>query len=423
MAKIKQVTGWEVLDSRGFPTIAADVLLEDGSIGTAMVPSGASTGSHEALELRDGGKRYGGKGVLKAVANIQKISKKITGLQADDIRLIDQSMLALDGTENKSKLGANAILAVSMAVLRAGAASAKLPLYEHIRRVYHLQSKTYLLPTPMLNIINGGKHADSGLDIQEFMIVPTKAKTFSQAMQWATETYHTLKDILKKQGQVIAVGDEGGFAPKIAKHEDVLKVLVTACKKAQHSQMSLAMDCAASEFYKKGNYCFEKKQYSAQQLGKIYEKWCQKYPIVSIEDPLQEDDWAGWQYLTQKLGKKTRLVGDDLFVTNPQRLQMGIEQKAANAILIKLNQIGSVSETIDVILQAQKANYACIISHRSGETEDAFIADLAVATNAGAIKTGAPARAERTAKYNRLLQIEHELGKKASYAKDKVFKK
>lgn len=423
MAKIKQVTGREVLDSRGFPTIAADVLLEDGSIGSAMVPSGASTGSHEALELRDGGKRYNGKGVLKAVANIQKISKKITGLQADDIRLIDQSMLDLDGTENKSKLGANAILAVSMAVLRAGAASAKVPLYEHIRRVYDLQSKTYLLPTPMLNIINGGKHADSGLDIQEFMIVPTQAKTFSQAMQWATETYHTLKDILKKQGQVIAVGDEGGFAPKIAKHEDVLKILVAACQKAKHSQMSLAMDCAASEFYKKGTYCFEKKQYSAQQLGKIYEKWCQKYPIVSIEDPLQEDDWEGWEYLTQKLGQKTRLVGDDLFVTNPQRLQMGIEQKAANAILIKLNQIGSVSETIDVILQAQKAGYACIISHRSGETEDAFIADLAVATNAGAIKTGAPARAERTAKYNRLLQIEHELGKKASYAKDKVFKK
>ena len=423
MAKIKQVTGREVLDSRGFPTIAADFLLEEGSIGSAMVPSGASTGSHEALELRDGGKRYGGKGVLKAVANIQKISKKITGLQADDIRLVDDSILALDGTENKSKLGANAILAVSMAVLRAGAASAKVPLYVHIRRVYDLQSKTYLLPTPMLNIINGGKHADSGLDIQEFMIVPTQAKTFSQAMQWATETYHTLKDILKKQGQVIAVGDEGGFAPKIAKHEDVLKILVAACRKAKHSQMSLAMDCAASEFYKKGTYCFEKKQYSAQQLGKIYEKWCQKYPIVSIEDPLQEDDWEGWEYLTQKLGQKTRLVGDDLFVTNPQRLQKGIEQKAANAILIKLNQIGSVSETIDVILQAQKAGYACIISHRSGETEDAFIADLAVATNAGAIKTGAPARAERTAKYNRLLQIEHELGKKASYAKDKVFKK
>lgn len=423
MAKIKKITGREVLDSRGYPTVAADVFLDDGSIGTAMVPSGASTGSHEALELRDGATRYNGKGVLKAVANVSKIAKKVIGMDAEDIRLIDDTMLALDGTENKTKLGANAMLAVSMAVLRAGAVSAKRPLYEHLRRCYGLKQKTYVLPTPMLNIINGGKHADSGLDIQEFMIVPAKAKTFCEALQWAGETYHVLKDILKKSGQVIAVGDEGGFAPKIAKHADVLKTLVTAAKHAKHPSMSIAMDCASSEFYKNGKYRFEKKDYTAEQMTKIYADWCKKFPIVSIEDPLQEDDWSGWQYITQALGKKIRLVGDDLFVTNPTRLQRGIEQKAANAILIKLNQIGTVSETMDVIAKAQKAGYSCIISHRSGETEDTFIADLAVATNAGAIKTGAPARSERTAKYNRLLQIEHELGRKAVYAKEQAFKK
>ena len=423
MAKIKKVTGREVLDSRGFPTVAADVVLSDGSVGTAMVPSGASTGSHEALELRDGGTRFNGKGVLKAVANVSKIAKKITGMDANDIRLIDDTMLALDGTENKTKLGANAMLAVSMAVLRAGAASAKKPLYEHIRNCYGLKSKEYLLPTPMLNIVNGGKHADSGLDVQEFMIVPAKAKTFSEALQWACETYQVLKSILKKAGQVVAVGDEGGFAPKIAKHADVLKTLVQAAKQAKHPSMSIAMDCASSEFYKKGKYHFEKKDFTAEQMTKIYADWCKKFPIVSIEDPLQEDDWAGWQHVTKVLGKKIRLVGDDLFVTNPKRLAMGIEKKAANAILIKLNQIGTVSETVDVILKAHKAKYSCIISHRSGETEDTFIADLAVATNAGAIKTGAPCRSERTAKYNRLLQIEHELGKKAKYAKDKAFKK
>lgn len=423
MAKIKKITGREVLDSRGFPTVAAEVILDDNSMGMAMVPSGASTGSHEALELRDGASRFGGKGVLKAVANIGKIAKHLSGMDAEDIRLIDDTMLALDGTENKSELGANALLAISMATLRAGAQSAKRPLYEHIRTCYGLGSKTYLLPTPMLNIINGGKHADSGLDVQEFMIVPTRAKTFAEAMQWAAETYHTLKGILKKEGQVIAVGDEGGFAPKIAKHTDVLKTLVQACKQAKHASMSIAMDCAASEFYKNGKYHFEKKSYTAKQMTQIYTDWCKQFPIVSIEDPLQEDDWAGWQHITQTLGKKIKLVGDDLFVTNPNRLQKGISQQAANAILIKLNQIGTVSETIDVITQAQQAGYSCIISHRSGETEDTFIADLAVATNAGAIKTGAPARSERTAKYNRLLQIEAQLGKKAVYGQGKAFKK
>ena len=421
MAKIKKVVGREVLDSRGFPTVAADVVLTDGTVSTAMIPSGASTGSHEALELRDGGNRYQGKGVLQALANIQKISRKIAGIKASDIRLVDDTMLALDGTENKSKLGANAILAVSMAVLRAGACSEKKPLYQHIRQVYSLPGKKYILPTPMLNIVNGGKHADSGLDIQEFMIVPAKARSFSEALQWAAETYHALKELLKQKKQVVAIGDEGGFAPKIPLHEDVLKILMTACKKANHADMSLAMDCAASEFYRNGYYLFEGKKHTAQQLTSIYEKWCRKYPIVSLEDPLQEDDWSGWEYITQKLGQKIRLVGDDLFVTNSKRLTIGIEQKAANAILIKPNQIGTISETIDVILQAQKAHYTCIISHRSGETEDAFIADLAVATNAGAIKAGAPARSERTAKYNRLLQIEKELGKKAVYAQTKVF--
>lgn len=423
MARIKRIIAREILDSRGFPTVAADVLLDDGNTGTAAVPSGASTGSHEALELRDGGERYNGKGVLKAIANVERISQQLAGMDPYDIRLVDDSMIALDGTENKSNLGANAMLAVSMAVLRAGCHSAKLPLYQHIRNVYDLKTDGYLLPAPMLNIINGGKHADSGLDVQEFMIVPTAAPTFAEALRAASETYHSLRGILKKEGMVIAVGDEGGFAPKIHKHEDVLKTILAAAKQAGYAKMALAMDCAASEFYKDGKYHFEGADYTAEQMTDTYAAWCSKYPLISIEDPLQEDDWAGWQYITKKLGKKINLVGDDLFVTNPYRLQMGIEQKAANSILIKLNQIGTVSETVDVILKAQQAGYSCIVSHRSGETEDSFIADFAVATNAGAIKTGAPARAERTAKYNRLLQIESELAGKAVYAKDKVFKK
>lgn len=423
MARIKKVMAREILDSRGFPTVAADVWLQDGSRGSAAVPSGASTGSHEAVELRDGGERYGGKGVLNAVENVSEIAKHLIGLEANDIRLIDDSMIALDGTDNKSKLGANAMLAVSMAVLRAGTHQAQLPLYQHIRNVYDIKTDEYLLPTPMLNIINGGKHADSGLDVQEFMIVPEKAKSFAEALRWSSETYHVLRGILKAKGMVVAVGDEGGFAPKIAKHEDVLKTIEDACKKAGHANMGLALDCAASEFYQDGAYRFEKQNRSAKEMTEIYEKWCKEFPIVSIEDPLQEDDWDGWKYITQKLGKKINLVGDDLFVTNPHRLQMGIDRKTANSILIKLNQIGTVSETMDVVLKAQAAGYSCIISHRSGETEDSFIADFAVACNAGAIKSGAPARAERTAKYNRLLQIEQELAGKAVYAKDFVFKK
>ena len=422
MARIKRITAREILDSRGYPTVAADVLLDDGNTGTAAVPSGASTGSHEALELRDGEERYHGKGVLQAIANIERLNRELIGLSAEDPRLIDEQMIAVDGTENKSNLGANATLAVSMAVLRAGSHSTGRPLYEHIRHVFHLPTTGYLLPTPMLNIINGGKHADSGLDVQEFMIVPTAPSSFKEALRQASETYHSLRILLKKKGMVIAVGDEGGFAPKITQHEDVLKTILQAAQQAGHPHISLALDCAASEFYKNGNYRFEGKLLSADEMGSVYAHWCKKYPIVSIEDPLHEDDWIGWQHITTKLGKKIRLVGDDLFVTNPKRLQLGIEKHAANAILIKVNQIGTVSETIDVMKLAKENGYMCIISHRSGETEDTFIADLAVATNAGAIKAGAPARSERTAKYNRLLQIEAELGKHATYAKNKIFR-
>ena len=423
MARIKKITAREILDSRGYPTVAADVLLDDGNTGTAAVPSGASTGSHEALELRDGGERYNGKGVLNAVKNVERISQQLAGMDPFDIRLVDESMIALDGTENKSHLGANAMLAVSMAVLRAGCHSAKLPLYQHIRNVYGLHEDTYVIPAPMLNIVNGGKHADSGLDVQEFMIVPTAPTTFAEALREASETYHALRSLLKSEGMIIAVGDEGGFAPKISKHEDVLKTILAAAQKAGHPEISLAMDCAASEFYHEGAYRFEGKMFSAELMTDIYADWCKNYPIISIEDPLQEDDWEGWKLITKKLGKKINLVGDDLFVTNLKRLEKGIAEKAANSILIKVNQIGTVSETIDVMELAKKNGYSRIVSHRSGETEDTFIADLAVATNAGAIKTGAPARAERTAKYNRLLQIEAELGEKAVYAQNAAFKK
>ncbi len=423
MVRIEKITAREILDSRGYPTVAADVLLSDGARGFSAVPSGASTGSHEALELRDKDARFGGKGVLKAIANVQKIANVLADKDPLDIRAVDQAMCELDGTDNKSNLGANATLAVSMAVLRAGAQSTKTPLYKYIREIYRLKETGYILPAPMLNIINGGKHADSGLDIQEFMIVPSHANTFSEALRSASETYHTLRTQLKDAGQVIAVGDEGGFAPKIAKHEDVLKTILSAAQTAGHPDMSLALDAAASEFFKNGHYHFEGNNLSADELCNVYENWCKNYPLISLEDPLQEDDWTNWQTLTAKLGGKVRLVGDDLFVTNRQRLAQGIKQKAANAILIKLNQIGTVSETIDVMQLAKENGYACIVSHRSGETEDTFIADLAVATNAGAIKTGAPARAERTAKYNRLLEIENELGPQAVYAQGSIFRK
>lgn len=422
--KITKIVAREILDSRGFPTVEAVVYLADGSHGRAAVPSGASTGSHEALELRDGGKRYNGKGVLKAVKNVAKIEKAVKGMDALKIRAIDEAMLKLDGTPNKGKLGANAILGVSMAALRAGAASKKTDLYKHIRACYGIKEKDFLLPAPMLNIINGGKHADSGLDVQEFMIVPTGAPKFSEGLRKAAEVYQQLKKLLASRKMTVSVGDEGGFAPQIKKHEDVLKTIMEAVHAAGYTDkdIKIALDSAASEFYHDGSYVFEGKKRDAKEMTAIYADWVKKYPIISLEDPLFEDDWDGWKHLTTKLTEKISIVGDDLFVTNPDRLERGISGEVANAILIKLNQIGTVTETVDVIKTAHKAGYTCVISHRSGETEDAFIADLAVATNAGAIKTGAPCRSERLCKYNQLLRIENQLGAKAKYAKGRVFK-
>jgi len=423
-AKIKKVVAREILDSRGFPTVEADVYLSNGAFGRAAVPSGASTGSHEALEMRDGGKRYMGKGVIKAVDNVNKlIAPDITGIKAEPQR-IDSLMLELDDTQSKTKLGANAILSVSMALARAAAASAKLPLYAYIRKAYGLKEKEFILPTPMLNIINGGRHADSGISVQEFMIVPTGAAGFSQAIRMGSEIYHTLRGILSKSGFTVAVGDEGGFAPRIFTHESVLETIVEAIKGAGHTtkEVQIALDSAATEFYQNGSYVFEGSNLSHQELTAKYTEWRKNFPIISYEDPLAEDDWEGWEHLTKLLAKKVLVVGDDLFVTNQERLKKGIEDGIANAILIKLNQIGSLTETVRVIEQAHKAGYATVISHRSGETEDSFIADLAVATNAGAIKTGAPCRSERLSKYNQLIRIEEELGKKAKYAKDMIFR-
>ena len=423
-AKIKAVHAREILDSRGIPTVETEIELSDGSTGSAAVPSGASTGTHEALELRDGGKRFGGKGVLKAVENVNKnIFKEINGLKADQ-KYIDELMLELDGTQDKTKLGANAILSVSMALARAIAESEKLPLYESLRKSFDLKHKDYILPAPMMNIINGGKHADSGINVQEFMIVPTAFDKFAESLRAGAEIYQALKGILAKHGFTVAVGDEGGFAPRIFTHEQVLETITEAIEKAGYTtkQVQIALDSAASEFYQNDCYIFEGENLSYEEMISKYAEWRKLFPIISYEDPLAEDDWDGWEMITKQLAKKTRLVGDDLFVTNPERLSQGIDNGVANAILIKLNQIGSVSETIKVIEQAQKAGYSTIISHRSGETADYFIADLAVAVNAGAIKTGAPCRSERLAKYNQLMRIEDELGKKAVFAKDKAFK-
>ncbi|MCR4820672.1 MAG: phosphopyruvate hydratase [Elusimicrobiales bacterium] len=423
-AKIKTVHAREILDSRGFPTVETDIELSDGSFGRAAVPSGASTGTHEALELRDGGKKFCGKGVLKAAENVNThIFKEITGLKADQ-QYIDQLMLELDGTQAKTKLGANAILSVSMALARAIAASEKLPLYESIRRSFDLKDKDFMLPVPMMNIINGGKHADSGINVQEFMIVPSGLPTFAESLRAGAEIYQKLKKILAKHGYTVAVGDEGGFAPKIFTHEQVLETIVEAIEEAGYTtkQVQIALDSAASEFYQNDCYIFEGENLTSEDMASKYAEWKKLFPIISFEDPLAEDDWEGWELITKQLAKKTRLVGDDLFVTNLDRLDKGIESGVANAILIKLNQIGSLTETINVIEHAQTAGYSTIISHRSGETEDSFIADLAVAVNAGAIKTGAPCRSERLAKYNQLLRIEEQLDKKAIFAKDKAFK-
>ena len=420
MADIMHVFAREILDSRGNPTVEAEVHLDDFSVGIAGVPSGASTGVHEAHELRDGGDRYLGKGVLEAVKHVNEdIADKIVGFEADDQRVIDQTLIELDGTENKSKLGANAILGVSMAVAKAAAESSNLPLYRYIGG-----PNAHLLPVPMMNIVNGGAHADSGVDVQEFMIAPIGAETFAEALRLGAEVYHSLKSVVKSKGLSTGLGDEGGFAPSVGSTKEALDLIVEAIKKAglePGKDIALALDVASSEFYKDGKYHFEGGEHTAEEMVKVYEDLISNYPIVSIEDPLQEDDWEGYTNLTAKIGDRVQIVGDDFFVTNPARLAKGIEEKAANALLVKVNQIGTLTETFDAVDLAHRAGYRTMMSHRSGETEDTTIADLAVALGCGQIKTGAPARSERVAKYNRLLRIELELGTAAVYAGRSAF--
>jgi enolase len=424
--EIVKVVGREILDSRGNPTVEADVYLADGSVGRAAVPSGASTGEHEAVELRDNDpKRYLGKGTRKAVANIlKKIAPVITGKEAEDQNTIDRAMIELDGTPNKAKLGANAILAVSMATARAAALSQITPLYRYLGGV-----GANLLPVPLMNILNGGAHADNSVDPQEFMVVPYGANKFSEALRMGAEIFHTLKGVLKKRGYSTSVGDEGGFAPNLKSNEEALDVVLEAITKSGYkpgTQIGIALDPASSEFYDKasGKYVFkksDKSQRTSDQMVKFWAKWVEQYPIVSIEDGMAEDDWDGWKAMTEALGSKIQLVGDDLFVTNTERLQQGIEKGIANSILIKVNQIGSVSETLEAMQMATAAHYTNIVSHRSGETEDAFIADLVVATRAGQIKTGSASRTDRIAKYNQLLRIEEALGGDAKFAGRKAF--
>ena len=415
MASIAAVGAREILDSRGNPTVEVEVLLEDGAFGRAAVPSGASTGAFEAVELRDGGKRYAGKGVQKAVAGVvDTISGAIIGLEADDQRVVDQAMLDLDGTPNKAKLGANAILGASLATARAASESAGLPLFRYVGG-----PNAHLLPVPMMNILNGGSHADSNVDVQEFMIAPIGAATFAEALQQGAEVYHALKAVLKKKGLSTGLGDEGGFAPDLSSNRAALDLIAEAVKSAGlklGTDIALALDVAASEFHDKKKYAFEGKKKSADEMTAYYAELVAAYPIVSIEDPLDEDDWSGWQTLTAQLGDSVQIVGDDLFVTNVERLGRGIAEKSANALLVKVNQIGSLTETLDSVDLAHRNGFRCMMSHRSGETEDTTIADLAVATNCGQIKTGAPARSERVAKYNQLLRIEDELGDAARYA-------
>ncbi|OFP25522.1 phosphopyruvate hydratase [Corynebacterium sp. HMSC066C02] len=420
MADIIHVMAREILDSRGNPTVEAEVFLDDGARGVAGVPSGASTGVHEAHELRDGGDRYLGKGVLKAVENVnEEIADELAGFEADDQRLIDQALLKLDGTENKSRLGANAILGVSIAAAKAAAESAGLPLYRYVGG-----PNAHVLPVPMMNILNGGSHADSGVDVQEFMIAPIGAESFSEALRQGTEVYHALKNVIKDKGLSTGLGDEGGFAPSVESTKAALDLIVDAIKKAGFEpgkDVALALDVASSEFFKDGKYHFEGGEHTAEEMAKVYEELVAKYPIVSIEDPLQEDDWEGYTKLTETIGDKVQIVGDDFFVTNPARLQEGIDKKAANALLVKVNQIGTLTETFDAVELAHRNGYRTMMSHRSGETEDTTIADLAVALNCGQIKTGAPARSERVAKYNQLLRIEQELGDAAVYAGRSAF--
>jgi enolase len=424
--EIVKVLGREILDSRGNPTVEADVLLADGTVGRAAVPSGASTGEHEAVELRDNDpKRYLGKGTRKAVANIlKKIAPAVVGMDAAEQTAIDRTMIALDGTPNKAKLGANAILAVSMAAARAAAQSETTPLYRYLGGV-----GANLLPVPLMNILNGGAHADNSVDPQEFMIVPHGATKFSEALRMGAEVFHTLKGVLKKRGYSTAVGDEGGFAPNLKSNDEALEVVLEAVTKAGYkpgTQIGIALDPAASEFYDKesGKYVFkksDKSQRTSDQMVKFWAKWVEQYPIISIEDGMAEDDWDGWKTITETLGSKIQLVGDDLFVTNTERLAQGIEKGIANSILIKVNQIGSLTETMEAMQMAAAANYTNIVSHRSGETEDAFIADLVVAMRAGQIKTGSASRTDRIAKYNQLLRIEEELGDSGKFAGRKAF--
>lgn len=419
MDKIKSVYAREILDSRGNPTVEVEVTTESGACGRASVPSGASTGIYEAVELRDGDKaRYLGLGVSKAVNNVNEIiAKEVTGKDVFDQRGIDYLMIELDGTENKGKLGANAILGVSLAVAKAAADSLRIPLYKYIGG-----ANAHILPTPMMNIINGGAHADNNVDFQEFMIMPVNAPSFKETIRIGAEVFHSLKKVLKAKGLNTAVGDEGGFAPNLASNEEAIQTILEAIEKAGYKpgvDVKLAMDVASSEFYKDGKYTLpgeNNKTFTSKELVDFYVELCSKYPIISIEDGLDQDDWEGWAYLTEKLGKKVQLVGDDFFVTNTKRLKMGIEKGLANSILIKVNQIGTLTETLEAIEMAQKANYTAVVSHRSGETEDTTIADIAVATNAGQIKTGSASRTDRIAKYNQLMRIEDELKSQSDYA-------
>ncbi|MFE1571055.1 phosphopyruvate hydratase [Comamonas odontotermitis] len=418
MSAIVDIVGREILDSRGNPTVECDVLLESGVMGRAAVPSGASTGSREAIELRDGDKsRYLGKGVLKAVEHINtEISEAILGLDAAEQAFLDKTLIDLDNTDNKSRLGANAMLAVSMAVARAAAEEAGLPLYRYFGGMAGVQ-----LPVPMMNVINGGAHANNSLDLQEFMIVPVGAPSFREALRWGAEVFHALKKIIDSRGMPTAVGDEGGFAPSVENHEAAIQLILEAIDKAGYTagdQIALALDCAASEFYKDGKYVLEGEggiSLTAEQWTDMLAAWCDKYPIISIEDGMHEGDWDGWKVLTERLGKKVQLVGDDLFVTNTKILKEGIDKGIANSILIKINQIGTLSETFAAIEMAKRAGYTAVISHRSGETEDSTIADIAVGLNAGQIKTGSLSRSDRMAKYNQLLRIEEDLGEVAVY--------
>ena len=416
MTAIKNLLAREVLDSRGNPTVEVDVLLESGATGRAIVPSGASTGEHEAVELRDGGKRFLGKGVLKAVSNVNnEIRNAVLGLDGLDQQAIDNKLIALDGTENKSRLGANALLGVSLAVARAASSARNLPLYKSVGG-----DDANTLPVPMMNVLNGGVHADNNIDLQEFMIMPIGASRFSEGLQWGVETYHTLKSLLKAKGLSTAVGDEGGFAPNLANNESAIEFLVDAIARAGFKpgkDIAIALDPAMSELYNDSRYHMagENKIFTSDELVGWWVSLVDKYPIISIEDGMAQDDWDGWEALSSALGRRIQLVGDDLFVTNTKRLQQGIDQKIANSILIKVNQIGTLTETLNAMALAKSNNYTSVMSHRSGETEDSTIADLAVATNCGQIKTGAPARSDRVAKYNQLLRIEQELGATAKY--------